>query len=262
MLDWLLASLAAVGSSDGDAPNQCAAYVGQPISATPFEDVYSRLPQVAPRGPYESARDYEARLAQAAGADQAPLVMRITPVRRDEGLSYDPDRQRLIVYVWAFGGGRVNFTNAGLGLGRPREDNSVSAIGFQIAAVETSFETYQATNGFGAPVTVRRTHRRVAAVWERIGRLGENPFLGTRDLSRVAELQMPPGAAQDLIERGGTALLFTPRPPFRAVGESVLEPRFDSPTERRDALQIIIADVQCGFLLDGSGRVTHAFQVR
>ena len=166
-------------------------------------------------------------------------------------MSYDPDRQLLTIYDTAFGVGEINFSHiASLRPANIRDDNFTSAIGFAISATETGEDAYEATNSFGARVMVTRTDRQVNAIWERAGRMGQSQFIGVGSFRPVAQIRMAPDAARDFVEEGGIAFLIVPKPPFQASGVSVLEASFSRPRERRDTINVIIADVQCAFLFD------------
>ncbi len=240
----------------------CSSLIGEHITLSTFADVRSRLPLISPRTSYESTADYERRLAQTAAPGASRVVVRRHPNHPGEGLSYDPDRQILTVYDTAFGAGQINFSSVFGREARASDDNFTGAIGFQVGATETGQDTYEATNAYGARVPVTRTERQVDAVWERVGRRGESQFVGVGSYRPVARIPMAPDSARDLIEGGAAALLFVPKTPFQASGTSVLEPSFSRPRERRDTINVIIADVQCAFLLNGAGIAMYAFTVK
>jgi hypothetical protein len=256
-----LAFLLTVAGPPGNS--MCASYVGQPVVPQTFDQVRSAVPEMAPRSSYESTADYGRRLAEADGRSQEPLIIRRVGSRESEGLSYDADRHILSVYRSAFGLGEINFSDIpSLRTDDARSDNFTGAIGFLISAGETGQETYEATNAYGARITVTRTRRQVSAIWESSGRMDQSQFIGTAPFKPVAQLRMGPDAARDIIEGGSTALLFVPKAPFQASGTSTVEASFSHPRERVDTISVIIADVRCAFLLDRVGNVLHAFEVR
>ncbi|MGC1270857.1 MAG: hypothetical protein WA842_09715 [Croceibacterium sp.] len=243
------------------ATTTCPAFVGQKPELATFEDVRSSLPQIPPKNDFESTDTYVRRLAAAEPQGSRSFVLRRTPKYEGEGLSYDPDRRVLTVYRAAFGAGRTNFNNIG-GQGMIRgKDNFASAIGFEIATIETGRDTYVATNGFGAEVTVVRVTQQVNALWERPGKQGEDPF-EHMDSGIVARIPMEPAVARDLIEHGAAALTFTPKAPYHAATTALVPPSFNSPRERRDVITVLTGDVHCGFLIDSQGVVAHAFTVK
>jgi hypothetical protein len=242
---------------------RCGSYVGRNVDTRTFDEVRSALPIVAERGPYESTADYQRRLSGAAGGVQDPVVVRRTTNRKGDGLSYDPDRQILTVYGSAFGTGEINFSHiAPLRPADRLDDNFTGAIGFLVGLAEIGQDAYEAGNAYGARVTVTRTTRRVHAIWERAGKLGQSQFLGVSQFKPVARLRMGPDAAKDIIEGGGGAILFVPKSPYQASGTSTLDANFARPRERVDMISVIIADVQCAFLLNRVGTVVHALEVR
>jgi len=242
------------------ASSQCLAMLGQTVAVSSFAEVRDQLPTIAPRDAYESSSDYAARLAAATMPDQTFIIRRIPPYA-NEGLSYNPDSRTLTVYRTAFGAGKVNFGQVMGGASARGRDNFANAIGFLVGETVLSTETYEATNGFGAHVTVTRSNRRLETLWERDGELGEDPFEGMRS-GHVAVLSMDPAAARELIEQGSAALMFVPRASYRISGTSELRGTFQNPRERVDEVEIVTGDIRCGFLLDGSNTVRHAFEVR
>jgi hypothetical protein len=250
-------------ASGPSAGGICANYVGRRVAVTAFDEIRSGLPAIVDRSPYESTADYRRRLAEAPPGAQEPLVIRHIARQQGEGLSYDPDRQILRVFASAFGLGEINFSNIpSLRPDDARADNFTDAIGFVVSAKDTGQDTYEATNAFGASVTVTRTKRRVDAIWEAPGRLGQSQFVGGKAFRPVAELRLSPDAAREIVEGGSTAILFVPRAPFQASGTSILEASLSRPKERVDTINVIIADVRCAFMLDRSGSVLRAFEVR
>jgi len=255
----LLAAVLTHGT--GNPPSQCASQVGQQITTRTFDEVRAGLPNIAPKGPYESTAEYESRLAAAQSGGVSPVNIRRGNSR--PGLSYNADRQELTVYEQAFGAGELNYADV---LGRPRvgslEDYYSGAIGFVIDEIETGRRTFEATNGFGARTLVESIEGRINAVWERAGRLTESPFQGMRLAGTSSTLRVGPAEARDIIENGATALMVVPRPPYIRTGTSMREATFAFPREHINAVTILMADIQCAFLVDGHGRVVLALPVR
>lgn len=226
-----------------------------------IEDALATLPDIDPKSAYESSAAYEQRLAAAATNHLSPLLLNRTPDYVGQGLSYNADRQLLTIYPSALGAGSVNFTSI-FGLGQRGQDAFSSALAFSLDARDMSSETYEATNGFGAKVTVTRTNRRVYALWEGHGALGDAQFVGAKLGKPLAELSLAPEAARSVIERGTVSFLAVPKPPFKATGVQRIEPDLRRPRERVDAISVLIADIQCAYVHDGNGTVVAAFAVR
>lgn len=241
------------------ATPDCDSYVGQTVTTHAFDDVVGSLPEIEPQGAYESTSEYEARLDGAAAQVSRPTIIRRGATT--SGLSYDADDQTLTVYETAFGATQINFSDI---FGRPHRSRSnfASAVGFLVNAEVTEQEQYEATNGFGARFAVERTNRRISAVWERAGERGESPVGSRSRTGSIAEINMPPDQARDIIERGHTALLISPTAPFIAHGTSTIAATFRRPRERIDTIDVVVADIQCAFILDSSDVVVQAFEVR
>jgi hypothetical protein len=235
----------------------CQAYLGHEVEAITFAQAKAGLPVVERKGPYESTAEYERRLASTLGSK--PLI--VISSDRSEGLSYNPDRQELTVYPTAFGTGQVNLSTV-FGIGSRGFDNFASARAFRVGVRETSQDTYDASNAFGARAVVNRTYRNVDTIWEASGRYGQSQFVDVKPFGPVARLTVPAETARDIVEHASAAFLIKPRAPFLATGTSVTEPSFRNPVERRDTLNVLIGDVQCAFLLTRDGRVALALSVK
>jgi hypothetical protein len=228
---------------------------------TAFADALAALPNVDPKSAYESSPAYEQRLAAAATNAVSPLWLGRTPDYAGQGLSYNADRQLLTIYPSAFGAGAINFTYI-FGLGQRGQDAFTSALAFSLEARGIGTETYEATNGFGAKVTVTRTTREVYALWERHGARGDAQFVGAKVGKPLAEIPLEPEAARSVIERGTVRFLAVPKPPSKATGVQRIAPDFTRPRERVDTISVLIADIQCGYVHDGHGTALAAFAVR
>ena len=256
-------SLVALGLflSSAASAQTCESYLGQKVELSDFDAVVAALPRIAPRDRYESTSDYARRLALAPDVSISPFIVPVVPDYPGRGLSYDPDRKLLKIYATAFGAGQVNFGDVFRDGYRSGYDNFSGAVGFRLSARTVDETTYEANNAFGAKVTVTRTTRDVQAVWERAGKRMEDPLVGMKS-GVVASLTMEPDAARELIERGRAALMFVPRAPFRAQGQSTIPADFRRPRERIDRIDVVVADIQCAFLVDPSGNLTRAFIVK
>jgi hypothetical protein len=240
----------------------CGSYVGQRPATVSFDELRASLPSVAAKSQFETTAQYEARLAGSASNQSRPFIVRRNTVAGD-GLSYDADKGVLTVWPTALGARRVNFTNVfGHARASSREDNSFDAIGLLVATIDVARSSYEASNAFGAARVVEHTKRRLLAVWERPGRRGESIFSGAKGSGPVAQLKMSSAAARDLIERGGSAVLLVPKPPFVRQGRAALEPSITSPLSREDEITTIAGNIQCVFLLDSSQAVAAAFPVK
>jgi hypothetical protein len=250
---------AKASEAPADSAESCAAkfgIVGDPMT---FDEVYSALPVVEPKGPYESSLEYEKRLATTQ-RPSVPIIVANRPLDLDDH-SYDPDRKIFKLYTSHFGAGAINFSSI-LGHSTTKEDNFSSAVAFKVHELQLTKDTYQTTNGFGAPVTVTRTKRQVGALWERPGKLGESPFPDYKRGKPLAELSMEPHVAQDIVERGTIAYLIEPRAPFTAQGKSSISASFRYPFEVEQDIKVIIGDIQCAYLRRSDGTLVAAFPVR
>jgi hypothetical protein len=251
---------AKASEAPADADESCAAKFGSAGTPMTFDEAYSSLPIVEPKGPYESSLDYEKRLATTQRRGGPLIVVSNQPIFRDVQ-TYDPDRRIFRLFTSVLGVGQLDLSSI-FGRSTLKEDNFSSAVAFKAFELELSKDTYQTTNGFGAPVTVTRMKRQVGALWERPGKLGESPFPSYKRGKPLAELQIEPNGAQDIIDRGTVAYLIEPRAPYTAQGKSSTTPSFRYPFEVEQDIKVIVGDIQCVYLRRGDGGMVAAIAVR
>jgi len=81
--------------------------------------------------------------------------------------------------------------------------------------------------------------------------------------SVLGTIPMPPSAAQVAKSKMQFALALTPRPPFLVTGTGLgSAPTLDDPhqiPDSQDFFRVLIADVDCGIVLDGSSKVLAVY---
>lgn len=242
--------------------SNCESMLGRPISALDFQTAIKELPQVQPRGDYETTASFEARMETAA-RQTGSHAMLVARDHNKEGLSFDPDSGRLKIYPSVFGHGRLNFGQIlGIGMGRGKSDSFSSALGFELSSKIVETTTYQTTNGFGAVVNVQKRVELTEALFEAPGRRGQSPFFDTKAFVPLADLEVDAATARSIIEDGSVAFQVQPRGPFVSEGILPGRPTFRHPIEIERHVTVLHGDIQCAFLLDGSNHVVLARSVR
>lgn len=140
---------------------------------------------------------------------------------------------------------------------------SLKALGFVLEREVVHESTREATNGFGAKVSVEQTFEDVFAIWERPIDYDEKYFEESPSRSyRPIEFEVDATTAEDIIERGSAAFLFTPTAPYVSEGVAMTEATFRRPMERISNVTVLHGDIQCAFVLDSTDTVRIALTVR
>jgi len=235
--------------------------IGQHVEPADFDAIYKDLPTVPPEDAYESRDAYRSRLNTVdSTGNPKPLILR---VNRSPALYYNPDKQALSVYKHQFGFGSTIDYGQVMRLARYDlfDDPSGIEIAFQLSEKKTGTEVYDATNGFGVHVMVEKTTQESTALFERYEKAGKDYFTGMKRYGPV-DIPMSAERARMIIDKGGPAILFTPKAPYRQEGVSRIAPTYSSAHEVIDHVRFIHADIHCVLLLDEHENIFAAFGVR
>lgn len=249
---------------------QCTDWVGQTVKPISFTQAVSKLPKVPPKGEYETTPQYEARrdAAIGSGGNQALIIAR-QPI--DRGLfQYDADKQLLSVSAALFGSSELEawqafYGTAAFDLLKPSLDWNFNLV---FSSVDRSEGSYAAQNSFGAKVVVRKVTRRVEAIFERphLPLSGEHQGLfPSADFApfAVGYLSLSPAEAKRLKPLLRLAIVAVPKEPYLVKGPAGYEEAtIAHPVETRTDATVIIADMQCGLVLDDKGAVLGAYSIR
>ena len=239
----------------------CSIYVGQTVQPQSFANAVARFSGLTPKSEYETTAQFEARQAQALGGSVGPLIIEKTPESRDY-FRYDADAQVLHIASFAFDNTNFPAWDAfySLGLDRRFGVSTGENIDVVIASGDRVTGTYRGQNGFGANASVQQVTRSVKAIFERgpdRSRGHEMLFPGESEIGR---LSMTPEDARTLKPSLRIALVVTPFAPYVVRGTNPYgRPSMRSPQEVTIDFTILMADIQCGLVMDNSGRVLGAY---
>lgn len=253
-----ITAIVAAAPANAAAPvNACAGYIGQTISPVAIAGVFDTLPTISPKDAYETTANYQKRLDEAGRAASVGPIM----IDRPWG-KYPPefkaDKSELPIYAQDLGLNGLNFGEV-LRLSLP---DAFGNIGFEVTRVETGRSTYEANNGFGAKVMVDHREEHIDAVWEGPLKIGERQFVDGEKRGPIMTLSLDPVRARDIVERGGTALVLTPKAPFRQEGKTSLGATFNSPHSYTRDVRVLWADVRCELIYDGAKKVVATLAVK
>jgi hypothetical protein len=248
-----------------ETATRCSQWQGRVASVVTFDSAVEKFRSIGPKGEFETTAEYEARRSRVIGASGTPVVI----LNRSEDpkfFEYDADTATLRVVRYAFSNRGMDYWSAFYTANQ--KDKFDVSTGFNLAFVASMSEvpvgTYQASNAYGAKAEITRLERTVKAVFERGAKLDEALFPNTeRPPFVVGTIKMKPDEARRIKPGLKTGFLVKPKAPFLISGRHrVGTTTIQNPYEVTESFQILIADIQCGFLLDSDNKVLGAYPTR
>lgn len=238
----------------------CANYVGQTVAIKTFEQAIEGLGNVEPKGEFETTAAYQARVA-ASGTGQ-PLIISKKP----EGSSYfayDADRQLLVIKSYAFHNTNMDWWSAFYDA-KPAglKASTVYNKAIVISQTDKPNGSYTAQNSYGAKATIIKIDRTVKSIFESEGSYSDRElFIGSAD-DVLGTLPMDVETARLTKPSLKIAFVVVAKAPFLVKGShSVGKTTVSNPTDVTEHYNILIADMQCGLLMDGASKVLAAYSM-
>ena len=242
--------------------------MGEPVT---FDQVFAEILEI-PRfkDEFETTSQFEERQASAL-AKCAPRYLIAVPVDC-EYVSYDADRQVLVVATYALTNTRVSSDELsamfgyGSDLSEAGEEIEYSLsrnVAWSFPREGSDVGTYEGSNAFGAKVKITKQQRVARGIFERPSKnLQEDVWVEAQEphvkgVDPVAfEIEADPSAARSLKESGlRAAVLVAPRAPFYAVGLDHFSPTIRAPIDRTTDVRYLIADIQCAAIYASTGEL-------
>lgn len=252
--------------ASGPAPStpgaqRCSAYVGQMVQSRSFAEAVAPFGKLTPKSEYETTAQFEARQAQAVGGATGPLIIEKAPESRDY-FRYDADAQVLRIEPYVFD--NVNFPTWDafyfLGMDQQFGVSTGENIDVVISSRDRVTGSYKGQNSYGANATVQKITQSVEAIFER----GPDPRSGRGELfpgaGDVGSISMTPEEARLLKPSLRIAFVVAPFAPYVLKGTNPFgRPSVRSPKDITVDFTILMADIQCGLVMDQQGRVLGAY---
>lgn len=263
----ILAAAMASFAATVAAAQDCRSYVGQIVPVQQFLTIAATLKALPTvKGEYETTTAFEARVAAARGT--MPETVIVQGIFSPKYVNYDADAGVLKVQAYALRNLNTDYAYV-FGYGSPYyEKVKYSSIGNLDAVLfekESATGSYSASNAYGAKATVTKITRLQHAIFEGAAqRYGDRLFLdekpGVEALLGTIPMTIP--EAQALKASGKVAFAAKPKWPFYAEGVRKWEPTISNPSDVNNPIKVIVADIQCGLLLDASNKVVGAYATR
>ncbi|MDZ3831938.1 MAG: hypothetical protein U0S50_09005 [Sphingopyxis sp.] len=261
MKKFIFGALLMAAPGVAHAQSSCDAYTGTTVQPQTFDQAIASIRPVAPKDEFETSDAYRARLAAAGGA--GPLIIS----KKIEGagyLAYNADKGAFEVKAYLFDNTNFNAWDAFYyaKVTDPKA-STMSNLDVVISSSDTVTGTYSAQNGFGAKTNVSKVTRIEKAIFEsEPARYGEELFFQNKD-AIVGEVPMSVAEAQAFKPQAKIAFVAVPKLPYvvRATfptGKTTIS----NPTDLTVNSTILVADIQCGLLMNGTNKVVAAFKTR
>lgn len=261
------AIVAVVLAGQAQAQDVCPAYVGQTVAPVSIDTVIAAVSKVpGVKGEFETTTQFEARQAAATGGAMGRIVVAKAPDRKY--FEYDADVGKLRVKSYAFDNINVDYDDV-FGYGtKLYEKVKYSHLSYNLDVVmceiEVSTGSYIGSNAFGAKARVIKKTRTTKVIFDQDASSFDESLFPSADKNAViGELALSPAEARRLKATMRVAFAITPKAPYFASGvKDWGNARIDNPEEVRQPISVVIADIQCGLLLDVAGKVLAAYPTR
>lgn len=243
------------------AQSSCSAFAGTTVQPQTFDQAIASIKPIAPKDEFETGDAYRARLA-AAGSS-GPLIVS-KKIEGAEYLVYNADIGAFEVKSYLFD--NTNFsawdTFYYAKVESPKA-STLSNLDVTISSSVVTTGTYSAQNGFGAKATISKITRTERAIFEgEPARYGEELFIANKG-GVIGTVPMNVAEAQAFKLQAKIAFVVVPKLPnvVRATypyGKTTIS----NPTDVTVNSTVLVADIQCGLLMDGTNKVVAAFTTR
>lgn len=244
----------------------CGGYVGQTVTPSSINRVLEGFSKLNPKGEFETTAQFEARKATTLAGMSGALIIQKEPEDRKH-FEYDADAQKLRIISYAFHNTGLN-SDAVLGYGGSlyeKVPTSYSNYEVVISQTDKPTGTYEGTNSYGAKADIIKIERTTKGIFDRKGDIGKHSLFPAADEKPyvVGELALSPAEAQRLKPLLKLAFVVVPKEPFIGSGtDGVGKVTVQNPRDITEKVTLMIADIQCGLVLDPSNAVLGSYPTR
>ena len=257
----IVALAATLFTTPAIAQNICSRYVGTVVTPRTFDQALTSFTAMSPKGEFETTSAYQARIARATSSIPYPLII-AKEIESLEDITYDADSAMLRIQTYAIDNKGMDWSGA-FGVAKPMGIRAgyMYNIASVLSQVDKPVGTSEAQNAYGAKTTIIKVERTTNAIFSSEARSFDEGIFGKRENGHLGSIAMPPATAQLVKSKLRAAWVVRPKPPFLVQG--VLRgrtPTIRNPFDVTENFRILIADFQCGLIMDGTNKVLAAFQ--
>lgn len=250
-------------TAPANAQTTCSRYVDTVVAPRTFNDVVAGIPLIPPKSEFETTAQYEARVSSFR-TSQPVVISKVIEDRKF--LVYDADTGVLRVQSFAFDNTTFDAWDAFYGSNSGVTAGVSGNVDTVISVSETPAGSYSAQNSYGATATISKVTRTVSAIFQGQARsyLDGRLFVNATDRNDVLGLLlMTPAEAQTFKPQARIAFVVVPISPFVVRSTyKVNTPTISNPIDVTYNATILIADFQCGLLMDATNKVLAAYDTR
>lgn len=245
---------------------QCGPTVGSKVETVSINSITSTLAKTDyKRDEFESSEAYRKRMKDVA--TKLPDSWLVAIPHKAGNVSYDPDAKQLTVQRAFF----LDYENFGdsseLGytsafIGHEIEYDLSDNLDIVVSRTIKNLGTLDGQSAFGARVAVHRESGTTQAIFEREAADYEDIFEAPKKFEYKARskpvfsLSVEPERARELKSQVRAAVLIVPKAPYFASAHVWHnKPTVSTPYQITEEFQVVIADIKCALLTDGSGLV-------
>lgn len=265
-MKFWLATIGLVMPGTSAMAQSCDSYVGQSISPLTFSQAITRVPNVQPKGEFETTIDFETRKQAAAASSGGPLLISKAPEDR-KYFEYNADTQMLGIKSYAFHNQGFEIRDAFREVAAAKL-LTLGIYGNLYTAISVTSNvtgSYEAQNSYGAKFNVARVARRVEGIFVRPLGYSEGHLFPSADKAPyiVGYLNLSIAEAQRLKPLLRLAYVVEPKAPYLVKNSySVGTTSPANPFETTEEATVLIADFKCGLVTDDKNVVLGAYPTR
>lgn len=258
MIAGLVALVTSTDPAKAEPGDVCPSYQNQVIQPISIDAAIAKFKGAdLVKDEFETSAQFEARQYAALGNSVGPLV--ISKDVNLEYVKYNADAQDFIIETYLFDNTNMSYSVLSYpGLIRTGLLGNVDVV---ISETETAGGSYEASNAYGAKATVVKVDRVTKGIWERqISSISGDLFNTGRSDSILFKMTLSPEKARFIKPQLRIAFLVMPKAPYLVKGRGIVgKTTITRPIEVNDDLTVLVGDIQCAFLTDGSSKVLGSF---
>ncbi len=248
----------------------CESYIAQtvkPMTYDAVEKIVSEVPEE--KGEFETTAAFNERVAAFGLSLPNSFLVGYDLIGADP-LKYDADSQHMKISSYGLTGYADYYRDKGYGVmwGANKDINDKWKSVFRdypldivVSEAQKVTGRYKGSNALGASVTVKEITKTTNIIFERDLNTNEDMFATQQDKNYNFRIPMSVEEAKALKKQANAAALIVPMAPYFYKDWGVAYPTFSSPTKVIDKFLVVVANIQCVFLLDRTNKVASVFEV-
>lgn len=243
---------------------ECPVSVGSQVTFDNFESITKGLAgKVVEKGEFETTAQYEERISAARSKPSTSVILENTS--KYKSIEYDADKSRFVIRATALGeqspGWWLSTRYAKIPDGVDIENKNFAV---EIGEKQLSQKTYEASNAYGASVTVNSTTSESYVIFSRPGGKTGKSHWEVDDRTKIGDskyksdviyLDMPVEQAVSAKDNFKWGVVVTPRAPHYFETVYASEAKVTLPREKMTTYKTLVANIECAIITDDNKKV-------